>query len=137
MNHHSLRLIIINHCLTRGTTLLLRLSGASREPSAPGEAPNQAQAVAWRVGSLLNLRTDLDQSVWRLGKSLEVGGRFPSLVSEESFLALMGRKRLCVLRFLGPTGGTLRLIPKKDEAEAGHRGTLGRGPGPTPGLRSR
>ena len=30
----------------------------------------------------------------------------------------MGRKRLCVLRFLGPAGGTLRLIPKKDEAEA-------------------
>lgn len=30
----------------------------------------------------------------------------------------MGRKRLCVLRFLGPSGGTLRLMPKKDEAEA-------------------
>ena len=37
---------------------------------------------------------------------------------EEAFLALMGRKRLCVLRFLGPSGGTLRLMPKKDEAEA-------------------
>ncbi|CAL1146786.1 unnamed protein product, partial [Cladocopium goreaui] len=41
----------------------------------------------------------------------------PNAAQAEAFLALMGRKRLCVLRFLGPAGGTLRLIPKKDEAE--------------------
>lgn len=38
-------------------------------------------------------------------------------MAEEAFLALMGRKRICLLRFLGPEGGSLRLIPKKDEAE--------------------
>ncbi|CAK9088204.1 Phenolphthiocerol/phthiocerol polyketide synthase subunit C ((Phenol)carboxyphthiodiolenone synthase subunit D) (Beta-ketoacyl-acyl-carrier-protein synthase I) (Phthiocerol synthesis polyketide synthase type I PpsD) [Durusdinium trenchii] len=41
----------------------------------------------------------------------------PSAAEAEAFLALMGRKRLCLLRFLGPGGGTLRLIPRKDEAE--------------------
>ena len=41
----------------------------------------------------------------------------PNATQAEAFLALMGRKRLCVLRFLGPSGGTLRLMPKKDEAE--------------------
>ncbi|CAE8644261.1 unnamed protein product, partial [Polarella glacialis] len=36
----------------------------------------------------------------------------------DAFLALMGRKRLCLLRFLGPSSGRLRLVPKvADSAE--------------------
>ncbi|CAJ1370605.1 unnamed protein product [Effrenium voratum] len=39
----------------------------------------------------------------------------PSAQEADAFLALMGRKRVCLLRFLGTCGGTLRLLPKAPE----------------------
>ena len=118
-----------------GTTLLLRLSGTNSD-TPPAEPPNATQAVPWldlvyetsRQGqsglpfcAICADMLGLDMS-WLLKLTwqsfLLLFNIFTLSWFEEAFLALMGRKRLCVLRFLGPSGGTLRLMPKKDEAEA-------------------
>eukprot|EP00439_Symbiodinium_sp_Y106_P055127 s1840_g7.t1 len=39
--------------------------------------------------------------------------RAPAPREAEAFLALMGRRRLCLLRFLGPSTGKIRLIPRE------------------------
>eukprot|EP00930_Biecheleria_cincta_P069848 TRINITY_DN57531_c0_g1_i1.p1 TRINITY_DN57531_c0_g1~~TRINITY_DN57531_c0_g1_i1.p1 ORF type:complete len:977 (-),score=183.99 TRINITY_DN57531_c0_g1_i1:181-3111(-) len=43
--------------------------------------------------------------------------RAPATGEADAFLSLMGRRRLCLLRFLGPSSGQLRLMPRAGDGE--------------------
>lgn len=43
--------------------------------------------------------------------------RAPATGEADAFLSLMGRRRLCLLRFIGPSSGQLRLMPKAGDGE--------------------
>eukprot|EP00931_Biecheleriopsis_adriatica_P065267 TRINITY_DN39857_c0_g1_i1.p1 TRINITY_DN39857_c0_g1~~TRINITY_DN39857_c0_g1_i1.p1 ORF type:complete len:972 (-),score=235.25 TRINITY_DN39857_c0_g1_i1:28-2943(-) len=70
------------------------------------------------LGIRLSSRSNLLLRLSGAEKPVAEAPRAPEGNAEaEAFLALMGRRRLCLLRFLGPSSGTLRLLPRAEDAE--------------------